>query len=194
MSNSVWEGGRVRLRAVEPTDWQHHFEWDRDSEMARALDHVWFPASQAAARRWAEEQSLRKPENDVYFFEIETLDGQHVGSISTHNCNPHNGTFSYGLAIKPAHQRKGYAAEAISLLLRHFFHELRYQKVTVNVYSFNEPSIRLHERLGFQREGRLRRMIYTRGAYHDELFYGLTAEAFAATLHSTEPQPGVEAP
>jgi RimJ/RimL family protein N-acetyltransferase len=40
--------------------------------------------------------------------------------------------------------------------------------------------VRLHEKLGFQLEGRLRRVVYTRGQYYDELYYGMTAEEFAA--------------
>ncbi|MGI8643788.1 MAG: GNAT family N-acetyltransferase, partial [Thermomicrobiales bacterium] len=58
--------------------------------------------------------------------------------------------------------------------------ELRYQKVTVQVYAFNESSIALHEQLGFQREGRLRRLVYTGGQHHDVLMYGLTREEFGA--------------
>ena len=39
--------------------------------------------------------------------------------------------------------------------------------------------MRLHERLGFTLEGRLRRMIYSNGQHHDLLYYGITAEEFA---------------
>ena len=42
------------------------------------------------------------------------------------------------------------------------------------VYAFNERSIRFHEALGFRFEGRLRNMVYTNGAYYDELYFGLT--------------------
>jgi RimJ/RimL family protein N-acetyltransferase len=66
------------------------------------------------------------------------------------------------------------------LVLRYYFQELRYQKVTVRVYSFNDASIRLHEKLGFQLEGRLRRTVYTNGEYFDELIYGLTVEEFVS--------------
>ena len=38
--------------------------------------------------------------------------------------------------------------------------------------------MRLHERLGFQAEGRIRRTAYTAGAHHDALIYGMTAEEF----------------
>ena len=62
------------------------------------------------------------------------------------------------------------------LVLRYYFRELRYQKATVRVYSFNEASIRLHEKLGFQHEGRIRRTVYTNGALCDEIVLGLTVE------------------
>lgn len=87
-------------------------------------------------------------------------------------------SFSYGVAIRNEHQRKSYASEAIILVLRYYFQELRYQKVTTPVFSFNEASRRLHEQLGFQQEGRLRRKIFTRGQYFDEIVFGMTMEEF----------------
>ena len=109
---------------------------------------------------------------------IETLAGEYAGVIGVQNADQRNGTFKYGIAIRPHQQRKGYASEAIRLLVRHYFAELRYQKVIATVYSFNAASMKLHESLGFQLEGRLRRMIYSDGQYHDELIYGLTADEF----------------
>lgn len=50
------------------------------------------------------------------------------------------------------HWRRGYASDAICIVLRYYFEELRYQKCTVSVYDFNESSLRLHEWLGFQVE------------------------------------------
>jgi RimJ/RimL family protein N-acetyltransferase len=109
------------------------------------------------------------------------LDGPFVGTINTHTCDRRCGTFRYGLGILPQHQRKGYASEAIRLVLRYFFEERRYQKVNADVYSFNEPSIRLHESLGFVLEGRLRRVNFTQGQYHDALMFGMTKEEFEGT-------------
>lgn len=62
--------------------------------------------------------------------------------------------------------------------MRYYFQELRYQKVTIHIYSFNDASAKLHETLGFQLEGRLRRTIFTKGQYFDELLYGMTREEF----------------
>ena len=185
MTYNSWEGTRVRLRAVELDDWQHFAAWNDDSETARADDQVHVPKSHAATRRWTEEEALRAPDNDVFRWVIETLDGTFAGTINSHSCERRNGTFSYGIAVRREHQRKGYAGEAIRLVLRYFFDELRYQKVIAHVYSFNEPSLRLHERLGFQREGCLRRMIYTNGQFFDDVVFGLTAEEFAV-LHGQD--------
>lgn len=183
--SSIWQGELVRLRGIEPSDWEAHFAWDQDSEMSRRLDYVYLPKSAEATRAWANRTATREPDGDNYFFEIENRAGDLVGSISTHFCSPRNGTLEYGIAIRDAHKRKGYAGEAIRLLLRYYFLELRYQKAIAWVYSFNVPSIRLHESLGFQQEGRLRRMTYTDGRWYDNLVFGITAEEFAARY----PQP-----
>jgi RimJ/RimL family protein N-acetyltransferase len=177
---SIWEGKRVRLRAVEPTDWQSFFDWNQDSEAARGMYYIPFPGSQESVKRWAEKQATQEPDDDKFFFVVETLGGEIVGSLNAHSCEPHHGTFAYGIGIRRSHQHRGYASEAILLLLRYFFLELRYQKATVEVYSFNDPSVRLHERLGFQLEGRLRRMIFTRGRHFDKLVFGMTVEEFVA--------------
>ncbi len=176
----LWQGQLVRLRAVEPDDWKVFHEWDKDGMAGRLTDEVWFPQSTLAQQKWTEEQATRKPHNDAYRFQIENLAGELVGTLNTHTCNPRNGTFSYGLGILPTYQRKGYASDAIKLIIRYFFNERRYHKVNATVYSFNEPSIHLHERLGFQLEGRLRNMIYTDGQLHDELIYGMTLEEYNA--------------
>ncbi|MFZ6026209.1 MAG: GNAT family N-acetyltransferase [Chloroflexota bacterium] len=177
--HNLWQGQRVRLRAFEPQDWVVFSQWDLDSDTARDCYWVPFPKSQEAARKWAAERALAEPKSDAFDFVIENLAGELVGNINSLCCDGRNGTFQYGLAIRREHWRKGYAAEAICLLLRYYFQELRYQKVTVEVYAFNEASIKLHEKLGFVHEGRMRRMIFTHGQYHDVLMLGMTAEEFA---------------
>ncbi len=174
-NNNIWQGEHVRLRAVEPEDWKIFAQWDLDSDMARECYWVPFPKSHEAARKDAQETSA-KPKGDACDMVIENLDGEFVGVINPHDCDARNGVFKYGLAVRREYQRRGYASEAIRLVLRYFFEELRYQKVTVEIYDFNEASIKLHEKLGYQHEGRERRVYFTRGEYHDSLIMGLTVE------------------
>jgi RimJ/RimL family protein N-acetyltransferase len=185
MAINFWQGELVRLRGIEPEDWQTVYDWNLDSGMIRHLDYVWPPQSKAAVRQWAERVATERPQNDSYFWGIENLAGELVGAISTHDCDARAGNFEYGVSIREEHRRKGYAAEAIGILMRFFFEELRYQKATIHVHSNNEPSIRLHQRLGFVEEGKLRRVVYTSGRYYDEFIFGMTAEEFAAKQQGT---------
>lgn len=178
---SVWQGERVRLRAVREADWESFEAWNQDDELGRSGSWIPFPQTPEATRRWTEETSAAGAENDGFRWIVEQLDGTPVGTILTHGCDRRVGTFSYGVSLAREHWRHGYATEAIRLVLRYFFEELRYQKVTVQVYAFNEGSIALHERLGFQQEGRLRRLVYTGSQHHDVLIYGMTREEFGAT-------------
>ena len=153
---------------------------DRNGDLSRGLDRVYFPQSPTRVQNWARETSEKaETPTDEFQFEIALWEtGESVGGLGTHHCDKRVGAFSYGLAIAPEFQRHGFGREAIGLVLRYYFHELRYQKATVNIFAFNAASVALHEHLGFTQEGRLRRMAYTNGKYHDVLVYGLLSEEF----------------
>ncbi len=178
-STCFWEGQRVRLRAVEADDWEHFYTW-KDSEADRAAYWIPFPRSREGVKKWTAELAVAEPKDHAFRWVIENLAGALVGNLNTHGCEPRYGTFHYGVAIRREHWRQGYASEAIRLVLAYFFRELRYQKANVEIYAFNTASLRLHQKLGFVEEGRRRRMLYTAGAYHDEILMGLTVEEFEA--------------
>lgn len=179
-STGFWHGPRIRLRAFEASDWQAYHAWNADSEMARALYFVPPPQSAEGARRWAEAEAARAPDGDNRRFVIEDVRGEVVGDLTVQQCDARAGTFSYGIAIRHDARRRGYATEAIGIVLRYYFDELRYERVTVQIADFNAGSIRLHERLGFQQEGRLRRHGFTLGRRHDMLVFGLLAAEWRA--------------
>ncbi|MFF2480976.1 GNAT family N-acetyltransferase [Paenibacillus sp. NPDC058071] len=177
-NNNIWSGNKVRLRAIVPADWERFHQNDFDSENARLYDMIYFPRSEEGTKNWAEQQSAKGPNGDNIMLAIETLHGEIVGSICTHGCDMRHGTFKYGVAIFREHWRKGYASEAVKILINYFFGELRYQKVNGHVYAFNEGSIALHQHLGFVLEGRLRNMIFTKGQSFDEYVFGLTKSEY----------------
>ncbi|GKU79387.1 GNAT family N-acetyltransferase [Paenibacillus sp. L3-i20] len=175
---NVWEGKKVRLRAIVAEDWMQFHTNDYDSEGARTSDAIYFPRSEAGTQLWAEKVASNGANGDNVMLAIETLDGKIVGSISAHSCDARNGAFKYGVAIFHDHRLNGYASDAVKILLRHFFHELRYEKVTAHVYAFNESSVRLQVKLGFKQEGKIRSVIYTNGQHHDEYIFGMLKSEF----------------
>jgi RimJ/RimL family protein N-acetyltransferase len=179
---NYWEGKLIRLRAIEPEDAEFFYRWNLDVDTQRWLDRVWLPTSLESQREWAQRFSRQRPEDDTFFWVIESQSEGVVGSIDTHHCDRRVGSFQYGVGVRKEFRGHGYATEAILLVLRYYFEELRYQKVTVGVHAGNDSSICLHKKLGFTLEGRLRRMVYTAGELSDALMYGMTAEEFAEKL------------
>ena len=42
-SRSLWQGKLIRLRAIEPTDWETYFSWNFDDQQTRPLYFIPFP-------------------------------------------------------------------------------------------------------------------------------------------------------
>nr|WP_042196460.1 GNAT family N-acetyltransferase [Kibdelosporangium sp. MJ126-NF4] len=184
---SIWTGGRVRLRGIEPEDWEAFRRFDENSEDMRSADMTHPPRSAEGYRRWAEEQATRDPQDDEFMLAIEahgtaddTLDNTLVGSISTNGTDRLAGRFSYGVSIGDEHKRRGYASEAVLLLMAFMFAERRYHKCEISVHAVNEPSVRMHEKLGFVTEGRLRDHVFFAGRHQDLILLGMTAQEFWA--------------
>ena len=71
---------------------------------------------------------------------------------------------------------RGMASLAVALVCDHAFGSVGLHRVQADIRPENGPSQRLVERLGFQREGLLRRYLDIDGAWRDHIAYGLLAE------------------
>jgi len=179
---NIFMGKKVRLRAKTMADIERdkkrHAESEYNTEIDRLTDKVYPPFSFDARIEDFENAIKQNIGIDNCNLIIETLDSTAVGGIVVSNVDQVNGTFSYGLGIREEYQRKGYASEAIRLLLNYYFNELRFNKCNVMVFDFNEGSKKLHMALGFVEEGRLRESKYSNGQYYDILMFGVTKEEF----------------
>jgi RimJ/RimL family protein N-acetyltransferase len=160
-----------------------------DVEATRFLNaFLPLPKSRHDAEAFADAYAEFGSREERLMFSIETLDGTLVGGINLHSMDARNGTFQTGTRVYRAFRDRGYGLEAKRLLLRYAFHELRYQKYEVRCSEHNDAMVRHMARLGAVLEGRLRRHTYTRGAFEDELCYGLTREEFDA-VEARRPAP-----
>ncbi len=166
--------GKLTLRAKQPED-IIIFEF-LDDEILRNMDSIHFPRSADKMTEWVEEQLSE--EDDEFLFVAVDKDNNIVGMIETFDCDLKNGIFDYYLAVFEPYIGKGYAKEMILMVLRFFFSERAYQKVNTTVYSFNEASMYLHEKLGCMKEGQLRKINFTKGDYFNGICYGMTREEF----------------
>lgn len=176
--DSLWVGRRVRLRAIEPSEWPRFREFDHGSADQRNADRVHPPRSIAGYERWAAEQALRD-QGDEFWLVIADLDNDRpVGSICTNRVDHPAGVFWYGLGVFREDQRRGYASDAIRIVQRYMFGERRFQKCQAEVYGDNPASLGLHQSLGFVQEGRLRKAVFHDGRHQDLVVFGMTVDEF----------------
>lgn len=173
---NLFEGRIVRLRCYEPEDIDKLYEdFQRNSEIGRRSFEVEWPLSKAQMLRNIEQGSTSIPETDNRPLAIETIKRRLVGGVAVYNTNRKNGTFDIGISISDEREwGKGYAKEAMLLMIRYMFHELRYQKCNIGIKAFNERAIKFHRKLGFRDEGRRRFDYFSNGQFHDTVLMGLT--------------------
>jgi RimJ/RimL family protein N-acetyltransferase len=177
-SNYFWQGTKIRLRETQLSDWLIWKSEGVDSDGLRLLDAgIELPRTEATVQQMADKFDSFK---DIYrnMFTIETLSGEVVGGININSLDQKNGTFSFGTVTYRQFRQKGYGEEALRIILRYGFLELRLQKCNSSCMHTNEGSIKLHRKVGFKDEGRRRRTTYTNGQYFDDLLFGLTNEEF----------------
>lgn len=73
---------------------------------------------------------------------------------------------------------KGYAKEALKLLLDYAFLEMNLHRVSLRVFSFNEKAIRLYEKIGFKHEGTSRQCLFRNGRWHDIIHMGILHDEY----------------
>jgi ribosomal-protein-alanine N-acetyltransferase len=78
-----------------------------------------------------------------------------------------------GIALGTRVWGRGFATEALGLLLGFSFEALDLHRLEADVDPRNERSLRLFERQGFRREGYLRERWHHLGKIHDAIFLGL---------------------
>ena len=78
-----------------------------------------------------------------------------------------------GYALGADHWHRGLAREALGLVVTFAFETLGFDRVEADIDPRNAPSIRLIERMGFQREGLLRSRWCIGGEMQDSALYGL---------------------
>jgi RimJ/RimL family protein N-acetyltransferase len=78
--------------------------------------------------------------------------------------------------LVPEKRGIGKGKEILHKAIDFAFNELNLERITAEVYEYNERSIKILEKFGFKLEGRIRKGKFHKGNYYDILIYGLLRE------------------
>ncbi|MDF2436353.1 MAG: GCN5-related N-acetyltransferase [Bacteroidota bacterium] len=167
------KGKHITLRAIEPEDIDVLYAWENDEENW-AVSNTQTPFS-----RFVLEQYISTAHVDIYSAKQLRLmicdkENKAIGSIDLFDFDPNNMRAGIGILIADkTDRRKGYASEALTLLVNYCFEILNLHQVYCNITTDNESSILLFQKHGFQITGIKKQWIRSGSGYKDELLLQL---------------------
>lgn len=167
------QGKRIYLRKVSPNDVNAaYYRWMNDPIINRFLESRFSPHSMETLREYVVN---KLGDNLNAFFAIVLKDGdRHVGNIKLGPIDPNHRLADIGILIGEKDcWGKGYASEAISLIVAYAFNTLDLHKVTAGCYAPNKGAIRAFKRVGFHQEGVRKAHCFFEGEYVDDVLLGL---------------------
>lgn len=166
----------IRLRRLEEKDIPGMLEWMHDPEINRWYRFDGASMTEERARNFIAGSFTETSRH----YAIADEDDQYLGTISLEDIDRENAHALYAVSLRACAQGHNVAYSATKLLLEIAFHELDLERVYLNVLSDNERAKRFYEKAGFRYEGRFRKHLMLRGAWHDWDWYSILKEEFYA--------------
>lgn len=96
-----------------------------------------------------------------------------IGDIGIHFFDEENKQVEVGYTLDKKYQKRGYATEALSILISYLFKDLSKHRIIASIDPNNFASIQLVERLGFLKEAHFRESLFIDGKWVDDLIFAL---------------------
>lgn len=168
---ALLETNHIQLRALEPEDLEQLYIWENNTEWWE-VGNTLNPYSKYILREYIVGSDKTIYENKQLRLMI-TLkqSNETVGMIDLYDYDPHHNRAGIGVLVDKAHQKQGYAKEALEILLPYCFDFLAMNSLFAYVNPDNIASISLFEALGFVQAGVLKQWTRRKSEYVDVLIY-----------------------
>jgi len=166
-------GKKINLRALEPEDLDFLYQIE-NNESFWQISHTQTPFSKFILRQYLENAHL-----DIYeakqlrLLIEETTTKKQLGMIDLFDYNPMHKRAGIGILIHPKFQQKGFATEALSLLIKYAFSNLDLHQLYANITVDNSKSISLFKKYSFIKVGIKKDWILSEGKFKDEVLFQL---------------------
>jgi ribosomal-protein-alanine N-acetyltransferase len=171
-SKSIF-GKRVFLRPPQPADCEELLTLNRRS----VGFHRGLVSPPVTHEEFRESLDRASRDDSECFQACRKSDGAIVGAFNLSQIFRGNFQSAYlGYYIGVDHVGRGYATEAIQLVLRHAFKKIKLHRVEANIQPGNIASIALVRRAGFTQEGYSRRYLKINGRWRDHERWAITFE------------------
>lgn len=167
------EGKNVNLRAMEVEDLPLVLEWFNDPEFLGEYN----PLRQIS--RTEKEKTLEngKPSEQKSFI-IEKKDGVRIGVINHFNViwDGVGKLLTIAYCLLPVERGKGYCTEAARIMVDYLFLKMDIPCIQATTHIKNVASQRVLEKVGFRKEGVMRKRFFIQGSWQDQVVFSILRE------------------
>lgn len=164
------EGKNVNLRILEREDLPLFTEWVNDPEVFGEFNPL---------RQMLREDVERMLNNPHEFkpFIVEKNDGSKIGFIAHfYVLHPAGRLLEVGYSLIPSERGKGYCTEALKIMIDYLFLSKDANRIQALTDPRNLASQNVLQKVGFKREGVLRKTIFARGDWRDAYVFSIIKE------------------
>jgi RimJ/RimL family protein N-acetyltransferase len=164
------EGKNVNLRILEREDLPLFTEWVNDPEVFGEFNPL---------RQMLREDVERMLNNPHEFkpFIVEKKDGSKIGFIAHfYVLHPAGRLLEVGYSLIPSERGKGHCTEALKIMIDYLFLSKDANRIQALTDPRNLASQNVLEKVGFKREGVLRKTIFARGDWRDAYVFSIIKE------------------
>ena len=183
LSKKKLTGERVFLRPPKRRD---ALKWQKLRISSKSFLVPWEPSWDASSctrraylRYFKNSNYLANMDRAYSFLIFKTEDKTLLGGINIGNVRRGvSQSASLGYWIGAKHSRNGYMKEALKLLIPSLFIDLRLNRIEAATLEENIASKNLLKKIGFKKEGVLRKYLKINGTWRDHILYGLLENDF----------------
>lgn len=174
MPENCLENSIVKLRAPEPSDLELLYLWENNMEIWKVSNTI-TPFSRYVLKRYIETAHLDIWDTKQLRLIIEAKnqnDLMHVpvGLVDIFDFDPFHLRAGVGILIaNKEYRQKGYATEALRLLIRYAFEILQLNQLYCNISASNSVSLQLFQNQGFEIIGTKKNWLKTKTGWQDEV-------------------------
>lgn len=165
---------QVSIRKFEKKDIKNKVKWI-NNPLNNTYLHYEIPLEIEKTEKWFKENKNREDRYDA----IIEVDNTPVGLIGLLSIDRINKKAEYYVTLgERDYLGKGIAAKASRILLNYAFQQLELNRIYLYTETDNLAAVKSYERIGFKREGIIRKDLFSKGRFVDRYVYGITKNDF----------------
>lgn len=171
------DGKRIFIRKLKISDAKDLYENIKDKEVVKWTVNIPRPYPKDGAVKFIRKTHYKTKKKKGYTFGI-ILKEQNklIGAVDLININWKNKNAELGYWLGKKYWNKGLMTEAVKLILKFAFEQLKLHKVYANLFEKNIGSKNVLEKSGFKLEGKFKEARFKHNKWQNELKYGILAK------------------